>query len=597
MASLLDDLDDLGSGGEEEEDQLDGAVVASHTFGASSSSASSSSSSSAIGPTPRPSGAGAAHAGAGAAATDLDDLASDDDDDDEDDDEDASASAASSSGGARADAEEPRDAALDAELAQAAPAGRGGLAGVARLRQTRRFQEHMARVDTALGGPSSTDDDPASLPAPPPPPPVPEVVGPLEEWPEYKLVVASNAIVAALDDEILSVHRFLADLYGRRFPELATIATHPLDYARLVKLVRNETDLTPLDGPIAALLGSAQAMVVQITGATTTQAKPPLSPEDLAEAIAAADEMLALDAAKQRVLAFVESRMTALAPNTSALLGTRVAAQLVGIAGGLTSLSRTPSCNVQVLGQKRKHLAGLSRAAAQPHRGVIFECPLVVSAPPDLQRKMGKVLAAKVVLAARVDVFREAGGGDVGRSLLAQLQGKLGKLQEPAPARQKKPLKAPDEVRKKRRGGRQARALKAKFGMTDVRRDANRMSTSGGGDYDSVAMGTDHGMLGTGTGVAGGKLRVEKRTNQKIAFVPGAAGGGGRKQRRLMIGQVAGGAGGGAGGGTLSSVVFTQTQGIELVDPARAAANAAAAASNANGAASGYFSTVGSFRR
>ena len=40
--------------------------------------------------------------------------------------------------------------------------------------------------------------------------------------------------------------------------------------------------------------------------------------------------------------------MNKVAPNLSALVGTEIAAKLMGVAGGLLALSRMPSCNVQV---------------------------------------------------------------------------------------------------------------------------------------------------------------------------------------------------------------------------------------------------------
>ena len=42
--------------------------------------------------------------------------------------------------------------------------------------------------------------------------------------------------------------------------------------------------------------------------------------------------------------------MHRIAPNLSTAVGTAIAAQLMGVAGGLTSLSQMPACNVQVCG-------------------------------------------------------------------------------------------------------------------------------------------------------------------------------------------------------------------------------------------------------
>jgi U4/U6 small nuclear ribonucleoprotein PRP31 len=40
--------------------------------------------------------------------------------------------------------------------------------------------------------------------------------------------------------------------------------------------------------------------------------------------------------------------MHQIAPNLSAAIGSEVAARLMGVAGGLMSLSKMPACNVQV---------------------------------------------------------------------------------------------------------------------------------------------------------------------------------------------------------------------------------------------------------
>lgn len=45
---------------------------------------------------------------------------------------------------------------------------------------------------------------------------------------------------------------------------------------------------------------------------------------------------------------YVESRMVFIAPNLTNIVGASTAAKLIGIAGGLTALSKMPSCNVQV---------------------------------------------------------------------------------------------------------------------------------------------------------------------------------------------------------------------------------------------------------
>lgn len=176
----------------------------------------------------------------------------------------------------------------------------------------------------------------------------------LEDDPEYQLIVDCNALSVDIENEIIIIHNFIRDKYRLKFPELESLVHHPIDYARVVKKIGNEMDLTLVD--LEGLLPSAIIMVVSVT-ASTTSGKP-LPDEVLQKTIDACDRALALDAAKKKVLDFVESRMGYIAPNLSAIVGSAVAAKLMGTAGGLSALAKMPACNVQLLGAKKKNLAG-----------------------------------------------------------------------------------------------------------------------------------------------------------------------------------------------------------------------------------------------
>jgi hypothetical protein len=87
-------------------------------------------------------------------------------------------------------------------------------------------------------------------------------------------------------------------------------------------------------------------MVVSVTASTTSGKQ--LSEENLRRVLGAADMALQLDADKADILRLVQLKMHHIAPNLSAAVGTEIAAKLMGVAGGLTSLSKMPACNVQV---------------------------------------------------------------------------------------------------------------------------------------------------------------------------------------------------------------------------------------------------------
>ena len=54
----------------------------------------------------------------------------------------------------------------------------------------------------------------------------------------------------------------------------------------------------------------------------------------------------------------------------------------VGVAGGLTNLSKMPACNVLILGAQRRTLSGFSTAAIMPHTGFIYYSDTVQKTPP-----------------------------------------------------------------------------------------------------------------------------------------------------------------------------------------------------------------------
>lgn len=107
-------------------------------------------------------------------------------------------------------------------------------------------------------------------------------------------------------------------------------------------------------------------------------------------------------------------------------------------AGGITAITKMPSCNIMLLGAQKKTLQGFSKLQMLPHTGFIFYAKVVQDLPPEFRRKAAKLVAAKLTLAARVDCFHEAAGGDVGKKLLEQIYEKFDKWQEPPPSKQTK---------------------------------------------------------------------------------------------------------------------------------------------------------------
>ncbi|CAI5711956.1 unnamed protein product [Hyaloperonospora brassicae] len=437
-----------------------------------------------------------------------------------------------------------------------------GVAAVASLKRSHKYLAHVQQIQQYV----DLDDAATSRPQR------------LEEGSaEYDLVVTSNDLMVQIDDDIVAVHRFIAEIYAAKFPELDALVPNALDYARVVKAVGNEMDLT-LVAELPQLLPSSVVIGISVTGSGTSGK--PLGPDELTICLEACDELLSLEKDKNMILRFVESRMKYLAPNVSQLVGTRIAAQLVGLAGGVAELARIPSCNLQVLGQEKKVLSGFSSAAALRHTGVVFFTDLVQNMPPYLRMKACRAVAGKLALMARVDSqpHQHDTVGLVGARFRTELVEKMEKWQEPQKAKTKKALPIPDEKPSRKRGGKRYRKMKERLQMTDVRREMNRQSfATADEEYGDNAMGITSGRLGQ---EGSGNLRIlrkeQKQSSKKLRAASYAASSVSKPPLS----------------GLASSLAFTPVQGIELMNPEAAKACVAEANKKYFSAASGFVSVV-----
>lgn len=229
-----------------------------------------------------------------------------------------------------------------------------------------------------------------------------------QENPEYNLIVSANNLSVDVDNEILVVHKFIRDHYQPRFPELQQLVPDPVMFIRSVRALGNETDLTKAH--LSAVLPAAILMTVAVT-ATTTKGRP-LPAVEWDAVIRACDLEERLDNARKKIFHYVQSRMTVLAPNVSAIVGTTISAKLLGVAGGLAALAKMPAGNVHLLGAQKKITAGFSTATRERHTGFVYQSQVVSTAPEEYRRKAQRTVGAKVSLAARMDLERKGGNGE-----------------------------------------------------------------------------------------------------------------------------------------------------------------------------------------
>lgn len=420
-----------------------------------------------------------------------------------------------------------------------------------------------------------------------------ELVGPVEADPEYLLIVEANNLAAEIDNEMIIVHKYARDVYTKRFPELESLVIQPLEYLMTAKELKNDLENVKNNETLLQYLSQATIMVVSVT-ASTTQGKP-LNKEELDVCESACDMALELAEIKRKIFEYVESRMAFIAPNLSAIIGASIAAKLMGAAGGLTNLSKMPANNIALLGQQKKISTGFSSTTQLPHTGFVYYSQIVQDVPPDLRRKVSRIVGTKCTLAARVDSFHESTDGHIGAEYKEEIEKKIDKLVEPPPVKNIRALKAPMDAPKKKRGGRRVRQMKERYAVTELRKQANRM-TFGELEDDSYQsdLGATRGNIGKG-GIGGGirSAQVDERTKVRISQTLKKNL---QKQQAVWGGMSSIGRKPGVHGahtrvtsGTASSVAFTPIQGLEIVNPL-------AAEKKVDEANAKYFSSTSGFR-
>ncbi|HJJ39447.1 MAG TPA: RNA-processing protein [Methanocorpusculum sp.] len=140
----------------------------------------------------------------------------------------------------------------------------------------------------------------------------------------------------------------------------------------------------------------------------------------------AAREVLSLISLRTRMMKEVSSEADSVIPNMSALVGGLVAARLVSRAGGLVKISRMAGSSIQVLGAESALFSHIRAGSPSPKHGLIFQHRRVHNASRDVRGHVSRMLAAKLAVAARLDLFR----GELAPEFIDEANKKIDSLME-----------------------------------------------------------------------------------------------------------------------------------------------------------------------
>ncbi|GLJ39421.1 hypothetical protein SUGI_0805120 [Cryptomeria japonica] len=239
------------------------------------------------------------------------------------------------------------------------------------------------------------------------------------------MIIQAIGLLDDLDKELNTYAMRVREWYGWHFPELSKIVQDNIHYAKAVKLMGSRTNAADLD--FSEIL--PEEVESELKEAAVISMGTEVSEHDMINIKALCDQVISLSEYRGQLFDYLRSRMNAIAPNLTVLVGELVGARLISHAGSLLNLAKQPGSTVQILGAEKALFRALKTKNQTPKYGLIFHASLIGQAAPKLKGKISRSLAAKAALAIRIDALGESQDASQGFESRAKLEARLRQLE------------------------------------------------------------------------------------------------------------------------------------------------------------------------
>jgi len=282
----------------------------------------------------------------------------------------------------------------------------------------------------------------------------------VSESPDLHIIQAINSL-DEIDKIANGLSSRLREWYGLHFPELDNMIDSINGYAQIVMAGKRES----LSKQVFEEAGFPESKVDMLSLILSKSRGGDISDINLVIVQSIAKQILDFHELRKKLEEHVESEMQEIAPNLSAILGTAVGARILGRAGSLKRMASLPASTIQVLGAEKALFRSLKTGSQPPKHGLLFQHAMVHAAPRWQRGKIARAVAAKAVIAARVDVYGEG----LNQTLLEKLNVRVDEIGKKYENPTEKDIRTPQQF--KPQGGR----------FDDRRREGGRRE---GGRFD-----------------------------------------------------------------------------------------------------------------
>ena len=101
----------------------------------------------------------------------------------------------------------------------------------------------------------------------------------------------------------------------------------------------------------------------------------------------------------------IKNNIEALTPNMASLVGPMITAKLIAQSGSMQKLALLPASSIQLLGAEKALFRFKKEGGKPPKHGIIFQHNYICNAPRYLRGRISRLLALKISLAIKADIF------------------------------------------------------------------------------------------------------------------------------------------------------------------------------------------------
>jgi len=240
------------------------------------------------------------------------------------------------------------------------------------------------------------------------------------------MIVQAVCLLDDLDKELNNYIMRCREWYGWHFPELGKIITDNVAFVKTVRIIgtREFTVTSDLSDILPEEVEAKVKEAAEISMGTE------ISEDDIQNIQHLCDQVIEISSYRSQLYDYLRSRMMAMAPNLTVLVGELVGARLISHAGSLINLAKHPASTVQILGAEKALFRALKTKKDTPKYGLIYYSTLVGQTSTIHKGKISRMLAAKAALATRVDALGEDCSLDLGAEHKVKVEARIRLLEE-----------------------------------------------------------------------------------------------------------------------------------------------------------------------